>query len=66
MCEIWGKKEGKIEKRILDENNVMEEFGNEKKKRKNNSSSLGKLIEVNFDRRCKVVGGLIYNYMLEK
>jgi myosin heavy subunit len=32
LCELWGKKEGKIEKRILDENNVMEEFGNEKKK----------------------------------
>ena len=47
-------------------NPILEVFGNAKTTRNNNSSRFGKFIEIHFDGSCRVAGGYISHYLLER
>ncbi|CAH0479124.1 unnamed protein product [Peronospora belbahrii] len=57
---------GKLEKRVLDSNPLLESFGNAKTLRNDNSSRFGKFIEIQFNHHGKIVGAQILNFLLEK
>lgn len=47
-------------------NPILEAFGNAKTIRNNNSSRFGKFIEVHYEPKFTVSGGLFFHYLLEK
>ncbi|NXI39223.1 MYO19 protein, partial [Galbula dea] len=57
---------GRIEKRVLDSNPVMEAFGNACTLRNNNSSRFGKYIQLQLDRFHHLSGASIQTFLLEK
>ncbi|NWX54799.1 MYO19 protein, partial [Promerops cafer] len=57
---------GRIEKRVLDSNPVMEAFGNACTLRNNNSSRFGKYIQLQLDRFHHLTGASIQTFLLEK
>uniref|UniRef100_A0A3B3X309 Myosin motor domain-containing protein n=1 Tax=Poecilia mexicana TaxID=48701 RepID=A0A3B3X309_9TELE len=57
---------GRIERRVLDSNPLMEAFGNACTLRNNNSSRFGKYIQLQLDRAQLLVGASVQTYLLEK
>uniref|UniRef100_A0A665TJH5 Myosin motor domain-containing protein n=1 Tax=Echeneis naucrates TaxID=173247 RepID=A0A665TJH5_ECHNA len=58
---------GRIERRVLDSNPIMEAFGNACTLRNNNSSRFGKYIQLQLDRYLQLlVGASVQTYLLEK
>ncbi|KAI3377989.1 hypothetical protein SNEBB_010734 [Seison nebaliae] len=64
--EGGSSEETQIEKRVLASNPIMEAFGNAKTTRNDNSSRFGKYIEINFDKKYRIVGANMKTYLLEK
>ncbi|XP_065316366.1 unconventional myosin-VI-like isoform X2 [Gordionus sp. m RMFG-2023] len=65
LIHSYGKMVGPLEQRIMDSNPILESFGNAKTVRNNNSSRFGKFVEIYFDDKDYVSGGLISHYLLE-
>ncbi|XP_056140554.1 unconventional myosin-XIX [Lampris incognitus] len=57
---------GRIERRVLDSNPVMEAFGNACTLRNNNSSRFGKYIQLQLNSSQLLVGASVSTYLLEK
>ncbi|KAG6634503.1 myosin-2-like [Carya illinoinensis] len=55
-----------IECEIVQTNYILEEFGNAKTSRNDNSSRFGKLIEIHFSSLGKICGAKIQTFLLEK
>lgn len=55
-----------VMEKILQSNPILEAFGNARTIRNDNSSRFGKFIELNFNRRGNLIGGMIRTYLLEK
>jgi myosin heavy subunit len=55
-----------IMNKILSTNPILEALGNAKTNRNKNSSRFGKFIQMSFDARGRLVGGVISTYLLEK
>lgn len=66
LCDSYGEEAGPLEQKLLNANPILEAFGNAKTTRNNNSSRFGKFIEIHFDSKCKVAGGYISHYLLER
>ena len=66
LAEVAGSVDGEIAQKILVANPVLEAFGNAKTIVNDNSSRFGKWIEVLFDKRLRICGARIINYLLEK
>jgi myosin V len=57
---------GSVMDKILQSNPILEAFGNARTLRNDNSSRFGKFIELSFNKRGHLIGGLIRTYLLEK
>lgn len=57
---------GSVMDKILQSNPILEAFGNARTLRNDNSSRFGKFIELHFNRRGHLIGGVIRTYLLEK
>eukprot|EP01041_Mallomonas_annulata_P007192 gene7191-14661_t len=57
---------GSVMDKILQSNPILEAFGNARTLRNDNSSRFGKFIELNFNKRGRLIGGTIRTYLLEK
>lgn len=57
---------GSVMEKILQSNPILEAFGNARTLRNDNSSRFGKFIELNFNKRGRLLGGSIRTYLLEK
>ena len=58
--------DGSVMDKILQSNPILEAFGNARTLRNDNSSRFGKFIELKFNRRGHLIGGMIKTYLLEK
>ncbi|XP_022286281.2 unconventional myosin-Ic-like [Crassostrea virginica] len=56
----------KLAEQIVEVNPLLEAFGNAKTTMNDNSSRFGKLIEVMFEKRGKIIGAKVTEHMLEK
>eukprot|EP01121_Diplochlamys_sp_Union-15-3_P003575 TRINITY_DN1350_c0_g6_i2.p1 TRINITY_DN1350_c0_g6~~TRINITY_DN1350_c0_g6_i2.p1 ORF type:complete len:1534 (-),score=398.22 TRINITY_DN1350_c0_g6_i2:47-4093(-) len=61
-----GGTEGKLEKKLLQANPLLEALGNAKTTKNNNSSRFGKFIKITFDKSGYISGASIVSYLLEK
>jgi myosin protein heavy chain len=61
-----GGTEGKLEKKLLQANPLLEALGNAKTTKNNNSSRFGKFIKITFDKAGYISGASIVSYLLEK
>ncbi|XP_057465935.1 myosin-2-like isoform X2 [Actinidia eriantha] len=57
---------GGVKSEILQTNCILEAFGNAKTSRNDNSSRFGKLIEIHFSAKGKILGAQIQTFLLEK
>ena len=57
---------GSVMDKVLQSNPILEAFGNARTLRNDNSSRFGKFIELSFNKRGHLIGGLIRTYLLEK
>jgi len=57
---------GSVMDKILQSNPILEAFGNARTLRNDNSSRFGKFIELSFNKRGHLIGGIIRTYLLEK
>jgi myosin-5 len=57
---------GSVMDKVLQSNPILEAFGNARTNRNDNSSRFGKFIELCFNKRGHLIGGLIRTYLLEK
>ena len=51
---------------LMSSNSILENFGNAKTLRNNNSSRFGKWMAIRFDEKYKLLGANVINYLLEK
>jgi myosin-5 len=61
-----GVESGSVMDKVLQSNPILEAFGNARTLRNDNSSRFGKFIELSFNKRGHLIGGLIRTYLLEK
>eukprot|EP01121_Diplochlamys_sp_Union-15-3_P003578 TRINITY_DN1350_c0_g7_i2.p1 TRINITY_DN1350_c0_g7~~TRINITY_DN1350_c0_g7_i2.p1 ORF type:complete len:1524 (-),score=391.20 TRINITY_DN1350_c0_g7_i2:27-4094(-) len=68
LAQIAGRggTEGKLEKKLLQANPLLEALGNAKTLKNNNSSRFGKFIKITFDKSGFISGASIVSYLLEK
>lgn len=57
---------GSVMDKVLKSNPILEAFGNARTLRNDNSSRFGKFIQLNFNKRGHLIGGVIRTYLLEK
>ncbi|CAB1106500.1 unnamed protein product [Ectocarpus sp. CCAP 1310/34] len=57
---------GDLESRVLSCNPLLESFGNAVTLKNDNSSRFGKFIKIQFDKKGRIRGAQIQNYLLEK
>jgi len=57
---------GSVMDKVLQSNPILEAFGNARTLRNDNSSRFGKFIELSFNKRGHLIGGVIRTYLLEK